>query len=210
MAMTTDAVAYAWSPTDRAVHVRGYWTRGEFGEIEGLAVPQRRRYVRPITPLTRSDDIQMEWDFTVEDFGQDATNPMLLGLFHSAAAADAQTVCVRIASDRDIALSIAGDGLPWSLPLAPAEPLSVGRGYRLVVTYHAATRRVSGTLVDRSSHAEVCRATETLPATVGPFVLDEAGVAQREQAFAATAAGSYRFRLEGFQLHPPQSAAANN
>jgi hypothetical protein len=83
-------------------------------------------------------------------------------------------------------------------------------GYRLVVEYHAATRRVSGTLVDRSSHAEVCRATETLPATVGPFVVDEAGVAQREQAFAATAAGSYRFRLEGFQLHPPQPAAADD
>ena len=83
-------------------------------------------------------------------------------------------------------------------------------GYPLVVEYHTATRRVSGSLVDRSSHAEVCRATETLPATVGPFVVDEAGVAQREQAFAATAAGSYRFRLEGFQLHPPQPAAADD
>jgi hypothetical protein len=115
-----------------------------------------------------------------------------------------------MASDRDVALSIAGDGFPWSLPLAPAAPLSVGRGYRLVVEYHAATRRISGTLVDRSSHAEVCRATATLPTTVGPFVVDEAGVAQREQAFAATAAGSYRFRLEGFQLHPPQHAAADD
>jgi hypothetical protein len=210
MAMTTDAVAYVWSPTDRTVHVRGHWTRGEFGEIEGLAVPQRRRYVRPITPLTRRDDIRMEMDFTVEDFSRDDANPILLGLFHSEAAVDAQAVCVRIANDRDIALAIAGDGTPWSLPLAPAEPLSVGRGYRLVIDYHGATRRVSGTLVNRSSHAEVCKATATLPATVGPFVLDEAGIAQREEAFAATADGSYRFRLEGFQLHPPQSVAADH
>jgi len=210
MAMTTDAVAYAWSPTSHAVQVRGHWTRGEFGEIEGLAVPQRRRYVRPITPLTRNEDIHMQLDFTVEDFGQDAANPMLLGLFHSEATADAQTLCVRMASDRDLALRFAGDGTPWSLPLAPAERLSVGRGYRLVIDYHGATRRVSGTLVYRSSHAEVCKVTETVPATVGPFVLDEAGIAQREEAFAATAESSYRFRLEGFQLHPPQSVAADH
>ena len=90
MVMTTDAVAYAWSPTDRAVQVRGHWTCGEFGEIEGLAVPQRRRYVRPITPLTQNDDIRMESDFTVEDFGQDAANPILLGLFHNEAATDSR------------------------------------------------------------------------------------------------------------------------
>jgi len=210
MVMTTDAVAYAWSPTDRAVRVRGHWTRGEFGELEGLVVPQRRRYVRPITPLTRRDDIRMEMDFTIEDFGQDAANPMLLGLFHSRAVADAQALCVRMASDRDIVLCIAGDGVPWNLPLTPAAPLSVGRGYRLVIEYHAATRRISGALVDRSDRSEVCRATATLPATVGPFVLDEAGLAQREEAFAATAADSYRLRLEGFQLHPPRPAAADN
>ena len=62
----------------------------------------------------------------------------------------------------------------------------------------------AATLIDRSSRVEVCQASGTLPATVGPFVLDEAGVAQREEAYAATAADSYRFRLEAFQLDGPQ------
>jgi hypothetical protein len=44
------------------------------------------------------------------------------------AAADAQALCVRMASDQDVALRIAGDGVPRSLPLVPAAPLPVGSG----------------------------------------------------------------------------------
>jgi hypothetical protein len=73
----------------------------------------------------------------------------------------------------------------------------------VVVAYHGATRRVSARLVDRSQNLEVCRAMERMPPTVGPFVLDEAGVAQREGAYAATADGSYRLRLEGVRLNAP-------
>jgi len=200
LVQTTDAVAYAWKETDGAVTVRGNWTRGEFGEIEGLLAPQQRRYVRPVEPLTRSDDIRLEIDFAVDSFGSDPANPILVGLFHSEAPVDRQGLALRIASAADVSLAVAGDGTPWSLPIAPTKPLVAGRGYRAVVEYVAATRSLGVTLRERPGGVVIATASATLPTTTGPFVLDEAGVAQREAAFAATADTAYRFRLEGFSL----------
>ena len=200
LVQTTDAVAYAWNEADGAVAIRGNWTRCEFGEIEGLAAAQQRRYVRPVEPLTRSDDIHFEADFTVDAFGTDASNPILIGLFHSEAEVDRQALGLRIGPAGDIALFVAGDGTPWTLPLIPVSPLVTGRGYRVVIDYEAATRGVTMTLNDRDSGAIVATATLSVPLAVGPFVLDEAGVAQRELAFDSLAANAYRFRMEGFSL----------
>lgn len=206
LVQTTDAVAYAWKESDAAVAVRGNWTRGEFSEIEGLLAPQQRRYVRPVEPLTRSDDIRLEVDFTVDTFGSDPNNPILLGLFHSEAAVDRQALALRVAAAGDVALVVAGDGTPWTLPLTPAAPLATGRGYRATIEHVASSRSVTVTLRDRAGGGVVATATATLPSTTGPFVVDEAGAAQREQAYATTAAEAYRFRLEGISLGRPLPA----
>jgi len=195
---TTDAVAYAWKQADGAVVVRGNWTRGEFGEISGLAAPQRRRYVKPIEPLTRSDDLHVEADLTIDAFGNDAANPILVGLFHSEAAVDAQSLCLKIAGPNDVSVVVAGDGAPLTVPLTPAGPLATGTGYRIVLDYVAATRTLTATLRSRTGMTTIASASTVLPASLGAFVLDEAGVAQREQAFAAAATDAYRFRLEAF------------
>jgi autotransporter-associated beta strand protein len=208
LVQTTDAVAYAWSEADGAVHVRGSWTRGEFGEIEGLAAPQQRRYVRPIEPLTRRDDVFFEARFTVDSFGTDASNPILLGLFHSEAAVDRQAFTLQIAGPSDLSLVVAGDGPSWTLPIMTTAPLALDQGYEATVEYVAATRGVVVRITDRTSGIAIATAAATLPENVGPFVLDESGLAQREEAFATKSADAYRFRLEGFRFGGPTAAMA--
>jgi hypothetical protein len=203
LVQTTDAVAYAWKEADGAVAIRGNWTRGEYGEIEGLAAAQQRRYVRPVEPLTRSDDIHFEADFTVDAFGTDASNPILIGLFHSEAEVDRQALALRIAAAGDVSLVVAGDGTPWTLPLAISSPLVANRGYRVMIARTAASGTVTVTLSERAGGVVVATVTAVVPVTVGPFVFDEAGVAQREAAYAASSATAYRFRLEAFSLGRP-------
>jgi len=211
VAMTTDSLAYAWSQADGAVDVRGNWKRGAFDAIEGLAAAQRRRYTKPIEAVTRSSDIHSEIDFTVEAFGSDPDNPILLGLFHSQATTDRQSLCLRIIDGSTASIVLAGDGTPFSLPLTPVSPLTVGTNYRVVLDYAAATRTLSAQLLARGGMTTVATATATVPATVGSFVLDEAGLAQRETAIDTLAAQAHRFRLDAFAFGaalPAQAATA--
>jgi len=200
LVQTTDAVAYAWNAAAGGVDVRANWTRGEFGEMEGLLAAQRRRYVKPVEPLTRGDDIRLEMDLAISSFGSDAANPMLAGLFHSAATTASQSLAVEIVDASTARVVVAGDGTPWSLVLPLAAPLETGRAYRAVIDFTAATRQLAVQLRRVSDGGLVAQAAGTVPASVGPFVLDEAGVAQREAAFTTTAAAAHRFRLDRFSL----------
>ncbi len=200
LVQTTDAVAYAWNDTAGGVDVRANWNRGETGEFEGLLAPQRRRYVKPVEALTRSDDIHVGMDLVVSSFGTDTANPILAGLFHSAAATSAQALALEIVDASTARVVVAGDGTPWSLALPLAAALEVGQAYRVEIDFVAATRAISATLRRVADGGSVAQATGTVPATVGPFVLDEAGIAQREAAFATTAAAAHRFRLDRFAL----------
>jgi len=200
VAMTTDSVAYAWSEAAGGVEVRGNWTRGKLGDVEGLATAQRRRYVKPVAVLTRADDIRVDLDLTISSFGSDAANPILAGLFHSAATTSAQSLALEIVDASTARVVVAGDGTPWSLPLPLGAPLETGRGYRAEMAFAAATRQLTVQLRRVSDGALVSQATGTVPVTAGPFVFDEAGVAQREAAFATPAAAAHRFRLDRFAL----------
>ena len=198
--MTTDAVAYAWNAAVGGVDVRANWTRGEFGELEGLLAPQRRRYVRPVEPLTRTDDIRLEVDLSVASFGSDAANPILAGLFHSTATTSAQALALEITDASTARVVVAGDGVPWSLAMPLAAPLETGRTVRAVIEFTAATRQLAVQLRRVSDGAVLSQAVATVPGSVGPFVVDEAGVAQRETAYATTAAAAHRFTLDRFSI----------
>ncbi|MFM7244751.1 MAG: discoidin domain-containing protein [Planctomycetaceae bacterium] len=198
--MTTDAVAYGWNAGAGGVDVRADWSRGFFGEHEGLLAPHRRRYVKPVEPLTRGDDIRLEVDLTISSFGSDAANPILTGLFHSAATTARQSLAVEVVDASTARVVVAGDGTPWSLTLPLAAPLETGRAYRAAIAYTATTRQLAVELRRVSDGAIVAQATDAVPATAGPFVFDEAGIAQREAAFATPAAAAHRFRLERFAL----------
>lgn len=196
--MSLDSVAYAWSAEEKGVKVRGNWTRGEFGETAGLAAPQRRRCVRPVTPLTASDPIQFAMDFTVESFGNDPANPILLGLYHSAAATSAQSLALQIATANDARIVVAGDGTPWSMVLPLDTPLPAGARLRCRVEFRPDTRALQASLSLAGSGVVLSQATAAVPLKTGPFVLDEAGIAQTETAIATAPADAHRFRLERF------------
>jgi len=200
LVQTTDAVAYAWNAAVGGVDVRANWTRGEFGELEGLLAPQRRRYVRPVEPLTRTDDIRLEVDLSVASFGSDAANPILAGLFHSTATTSAQALALEITDASTARVVVAGDGVPWSLAMPLAAPLETGRTVRAVIEFTAATRQLAVQLRRVSDGAVLSQAVATVPGSVGPFVVDEAGVAQREAAHATTAAAAHRFTLDRFSV----------
>ena len=199
--MNTDTVAYAWSTANQAIAVRGDWSRGDFGEIQGLASPQQRRYVRPVEPLTRSTTIHAEIDFTVDTFGIDNDNPILLGLFHSEAATTQQALCLRIDSNSTVNLVVVGDGTGLTLPLPLVAPLETGRAYRATLDYDPARRTVVAVLRDAITSAVVSQTDSVTVAAIGPFVFDEAGIAQREAAIATTSSQAYRFRLNQFNLN---------
>jgi hypothetical protein len=201
--MNLDSVAYAWSADEKGVKVRGDWTRGEFGEIAGLAAPQRRRYVRPITPLTASDAIRFSVDFTVETFGNDPANPILLGLFHSAATTGSQSIALRITAANDARIVVAGDGTPWSVALPLTNALPVGTRLRCLVDFQPETRTLQAILSAAASGSVLSQTHAAVPLTTGPFVLDEAGVAQTETAIATPPADAHRFRLDRFALNAP-------
>jgi len=196
--MSFDSVAYAWSAEEKGVKVRGNWTRGEFGEIAGLAGPQRRRYVRPITPVTASDPIQFAVDFTVDSFGNDPANPILLGLFHSSATTTNQSLALKIAAANDARIVVAGDGTPWNMPLPLDTPLPTGARLRCRVEFRPDTRALQAVLSSVDSGAVPSQATAAVSLTTGPFVLDEAGIAQAENAIATAPADAHRFRLDRF------------
>lgn len=136
----------------------------------------------------------------VSSFGTDAANPILAGLFHSAATTSAQALALEVVDASTARVVVAGDGTPWSLALPVTAPLEVGQAYRVEIDFAAATRQLSVTLRRVSNGGVVAQAAAAVPASVGPFVLDEAGVAQREAAFATTAAAAHRFRLDRFVL----------
>lgn len=196
--MSLDSMAYAWSAAEKVLKVRANWTRGDFGETVGLTAPQRRRYVRPITPVTASNPIRATFDFTVESFGNDPGNPILLGLFHSAASTTNQSLALRVTSATDARIVVAGDGTPWFLPVPLPAPLPTGTTLRCTLEFQHSTRTLRTTLSSVGSGALMGEASAVLPTSTGPFVLDEAGVAQTEAAFATPAADAHRFRLNRF------------
>jgi hypothetical protein len=198
--MTTDSVAYAWAEATGSVDVRGNWTRGKLGDVEGLATAQRRRYTKPVEPLTRGSDIQLGMDLTVDSFGSDPGNPITLGLFHTAATTAAQAMCLEIVDASTARVVVAGDGTPWSLALPLAAPLETGRAYRTELSFTAATRQLAVTLRRVSDGVAVSQTSATVPLSVGPFVFDEAGIAQREAAISTTTAQAHRFHLDRFTL----------
>jgi hypothetical protein len=201
--MTLDSVAYAWSAAEKGVKVRANWTRGDFGEIAGLAGPQRRRYVRPITPLTASDSIRFSMDFTVETFGTAPANPILLGLFHSTASTSNQAFALRMTSASDARIVVAGDGPQWTVALPLTNALPVGTRLRCSLDFQPGTRALQAVLRAVTSGAVLGQTNATLPQAAGPFVVDEAGIAQVENAFATPAASAHRFRLDRFALSAP-------
>ena len=202
--MNPASIAYNWDPTNQAVRVRSAWKTGELGEQTGAFASQRRRYVRPLQPLTRSNSFHAEFDFQVESFGTDPANPILLGLFNSSSLVTNQSITLRLDSPTAAAVTVAGDGLPWASALSLSHTLTTTRTYRISISYNGTTASLQALLTDTSDSSVVGQVSGAVPANAGQFQLDEAGIAQWDASFISTApAQSHQYLLKRAALFPP-------
>ncbi len=202
--MSLDSVSYRWDVTNQAVRVQGTWRTGEFGEKTGVTGWQRRRYVRPIQPVRQTNSFHAEFDFKVENFGSDPANPILIGLFNSASLVTTQAIRLRIDSATQASVTVAGVGGPWTSNLALSNALSSAATYRIRFKQNGTTRAFESVLTDLGSGNTVAYLSNAVPANVGAFALDEAGIAQWDADPTATApAQAHEFLLKRAALFPP-------
>jgi hypothetical protein len=202
-AMNPDSIAYNWDSTNHAVRVRSAWNTGLHGERTGTFAWQRRRYVLPLQMLTQTNSFYAEFDFKVENFGDDPTNPILIGLFNSDSLVTTQSVCLRIDSPSLATVTVAGTGSPWASTLTLSNNLSTTKTYRISFNHNGATRAFQAVLVDLAGGSTVAQLSGSVPANVGSFALDEAGIAQWDATFTSTAsAQAHQYLLKRAALFP--------
>ncbi|MEI8040892.1 MAG: discoidin domain-containing protein [Verrucomicrobiota bacterium] len=203
-AMNPDSVAYNWDPTNRAVRVRSAWTSGLYGERTGAFAWQRRRYAHPVQSLTRSNSFHAEFDFQVESFGTDPANPILIGMFNTGSLVTTQSITLRMDGPTTAAVTVVGDGLPWATTMSLSHALATTRTYRISFAYNGTTASLRALLTDTSDSSVVGQVSGTVPASVGQFQLDEAGIAQWDATFTSTATEqAYQYLLKRAVLYPP-------
>ncbi|RPI74084.1 MAG: hypothetical protein EHM42_15750 [Planctomycetaceae bacterium] len=181
---TRDAVPYQWDRESRSLRMRGSWATGEAGSTAARLGTQRRRFVHPVAPVAGDSLFKAALDFEVESFGDDAANPITIGLFQSNCPVDQQSVTLRVGRANAPVLCLAGDRGQWCS--APGQTLQTGQRYRLSIEYHPAGRRLTATVTDSASQQIVCRLEGPVPRRVGEFVVDEIGVAQFDVAETTT------------------------
>ncbi len=182
----TNAVAYAWSAEDRAVRVRGNWNSGPNGELTPNLQGQRRRYVHPITPVGAGDRFTASLEFSVESFGSDPSNPIVLGLFHGDQLANRSSISLRISAASHSVIHVCGEGRTWSLELTVPGGLRTKTDYRIDWSYDGRTRQLAAVLRDIVQSRDLARTEGPLPQELGAFQLDEIGAAQWDVDATAT------------------------
>ncbi|HNT35277.1 MAG TPA: hypothetical protein PKH07_09805, partial [bacterium] len=200
-AMNTDNVAYVWSESAEAVQVKGAWLGGLHGDTVVLMDKQRRRYVRPLQPFGRNSHFEAEMDFYITDFGTDADNPIVLGLFNSDKRVDQQSLILRIAGSNSATVTIAGDGTRWDVPLSLSSALQTSRTYRIQFDYDGTSGRFKATLTDVAGSSVIAQLQQTPPSSIGLFELDEIGAAMWDAiATMTTPEQAYKYFLQSVSL----------
>ena len=186
------------------MRVRSAWTTGLHGERTGAFAWQRRRYVRPLQTLTRTNTFHAEFDFQVENFGTDPANPILLGLFNSSSLVPTQSITLRIASATSASVAVAGDGSPWITNLTLSNNLATAKTYRISFDQNGVAGTFHAVLKDTTDGSIVGETGGSVPGNVGQFALDEAGIAQWDAGITATTpAQSHEYLLKRAALFPP-------
>ncbi len=202
--MNQDSIAYNWDSTNQAVRIRSAWNTGLNGEKAGTYAEQRRRYVHPVQPLARSNSFYAEFDFTVQNFGSDPTNPIVIGLFNSDSLVTTQSITLRIASATSASVAVAGDGSPWITNLTLSNSLATAKTYRISFDQNGVAGTFHAVLKDTSDGSIAGETGGSLPGSVGQFALDEAGIAQWDAGITATPpAQSHEYLLKRAALFPP-------
>jgi hypothetical protein len=202
--MNPASIAYNWDPTNQVVRVRSAWKTGELGEQTGAFAWQRRRYVRPLQPLTGSNSFYAEFDFKVENFGSDVANPIIIGLFNSTSLVTNQSITLRMAGPSSVFVTVAGNGTPWTLPLVLSNSLATAKTYRISFNHHGGTGAFLAQLTDTADSSLLAQAGGTVPGNIDQFELDEAGIAQWDAGLVSTPlTQTHEYLLKRLVLLPP-------
>lgn len=196
-AMTTDALAYAWSPVSSSVVIRGTWLTGIKGDKLAILQDQRRRYVHPIKLLSRQNSFQATFDFQIDDFGQGRDNPIILGLFNSGRLVNQHSLAVQIVSADIVRIIAAGDGKPWVKELPIKGGLRTGARYRISFDYSHKTNQLIIDIGTTTASSSISQIKGSIPKTAGNFSFDEVGAAMWDIGSINTPVNrAYQYRLQ--------------
>lgn len=186
MVLPINAVPYHWLPEKKHLHVGNAWTRGTDGKVVARHDRQRRRFVHPVLETSKTDTVRAEFEFAVEDFGNDPTNPMLLGLFHSGCAANCSSVTLRVGEADAVSITVAGEKGVWESK--PVRGLKAGQKLRFRIVLNGSARTLDARLTDLRVGKVLCELRGELPKEVAGLRFDEIGIAQPDWIVADTPA----------------------
>ena len=175
--MSSNSVPYRWKRENSALSVSGAWMAGEQGETLAPPTRQRRRYTHPVQSAKSAETFKLSFDFRVNTFGQDPSNPITLGLFHSDSPINRQSLTLQIRSSRDARLVVQNNAqsLEFALPLK--EALKANSLYRFTLVYQGRSKRLQAELKSTTDAEATAKVQKAVPITGGAFVFNEIGVA---------------------------------
>jgi hypothetical protein len=176
LSMPREAVPYRWLPEKRLLHVSNAWTSGPGGRAVVRHDRQRRRFVHPIRATRATDTLRAEFDFSVASFGEDRTNPILLGLFRSDRPANRSSLTLRISGADTASIVLAGEQGEWESGRFGS--LKADRSYRFLITWNGDSGRLEARLIDLGTPMPVGELGGVPPTSIGGLVWDEVGIAQ--------------------------------
>ncbi len=174
--MPSDAVPYHWLPDTKVLHVENAWTRRTDQQSVARHDRQRRRFVHPIHETRDTDTVKAEFEFVIQDFGDDAANLMMLGLFRSDVAANRSSVTLRVSRPNTASIVIAGEHGAWESK--PIMGLKANQKYQFQITMIGASKSVEVRLLDSSTNMSLGEIRGAMPKEVMGLLFDEIGIAQ--------------------------------
>jgi len=202
--MSADAVPYVWSKAAKAVQIDGTWPEGP--RQDAVAAPsQRRRYVRPIQPVSGKKNFHATLDFRIEAFDARPENPIVLGLFCSDQPLNLQSLTLQIGAPDLVHVVLTANGQVQDWPLSVRDGLKTDHTYRVMFDYDEATGLLQASLIAPSlGPSPVAQVQRIVPAATDSFAWDEFGIALWEaaQTGGTPTRQAYRYLLERAVLRP--------
>ena len=192
-----DAVPYRWSEKKRALIVEGTWLAGSDGRQLAQYSRERRRFVHPVQTVTTQSQLECLVDFTIDDFGENPENPIVLGLFNSDLPTIKESLTLRIRSADSVHLVLTGNQAVRKS--APGRSLTTDRMYRAsLISGPNADLQV--TLIDLTDNSSLCELNGSMD-RAGEFHLNEVGIAfwGGEKAVTPTEK-AYQYRVHSIQF----------
>ena len=120
--MSTAKLPYLWDEKIRALNFRSQ-----------PATTQRRRYARPVQMPTGQATLRARFDFQLSQFGSNAENPLLLGLFTADQPANKNSLTLRLAAPGQVLFALDQNGITRTAALVPPGGLQTNKTYSLTL-----------------------------------------------------------------------------